>query len=239
MKKVLTIGVLKNADLLPDELLFEGAEIIKVKPDESSELYFKRLFKAAEGKYLMFADGRFTLYDFYALLCALEKASADAVTFEGGLCLKISTVKSAQYKGFDKTCAELAGLFESKSVATLNLLPLAFAASDNGYSDDAENCVKAAIDGYAKSRSKLNKDVYSLCFDTVSDRVADFYADALLAVRAGKLEPEKLSAFNDELKKHTVLYLAVDKRLDLKGGLKAVADSGFKISGGIAKKLSK
>lgn len=238
MKKMITIAAIENGAALPDDILFEGAEIIKPLKDESADSFFKRYFKCADGKYTAFVDAKINLYDFFGFLNALDRCASDAVTFNGGIVFKTSAIKGVNFIGTDARCAEICALCECKSIAKTDVTPYSPIKFDKGYSDEYEKCVYAALNSYSKSKSKVPKEVYSTCFDLLVSRVSQFLAAQFLGLREGSAKVENAEKFYEELKKHTVLYHAVDKKLDIKGGLEGVKKDKFKISSGLAKKLA-
>ena len=239
MKKLLTIAVTENGELFPDSILFEGAELIKRQNGESAEVYFKRLFKCADGKYVCFCGDIISLEDFYGFLNALDGCNADALIFDGGVAFKTATVKSANFSGADARCAEVAAFAECKTISRLALSPYFQRYTFKSYSEEYYTSLLGAIENFARAKSRMTKEIYTSCFDVLSTRAAQYLAAELIAVREGAADVKIAESFHGALTAHKVLYLAIDKKLDIKGGLDGVAADKFKVSSGVAKKLTK
>ena len=60
MKNCLTVALLNACESFPDDVLFEGVDIIKPVKSESVDSFFARCKKNAPGKYILFSEGKFT-----------------------------------------------------------------------------------------------------------------------------------------------------------------------------------
>lgn len=229
MKKLLTVALSKNSmgNVAPPE---EEIEVITISEDtakNSKALY--ELLKQAKSKYTVIADTDFTFADVDEFLKELNDRNEDIILFDGGYCFKTTLLKGLPPKVcVDRYGAEIFASFEAKSLSAVRLKPFIFTTVHTEYSEEIEARLKEALDEFKRSKAKLNKTVYSFVFDMLCARLVTFYISAMLKIRNGELDCEKLKAFDAGLKENVILYLALEKRFTL-ANLSKLRAKDFKI----------
>ena len=238
MKTLLTIVVCNEAGKEKALTLYDGIELIYPEENETEKDFLTRAFKTANGKYSLVCVNKFRFADVQSLLNILDKNAADMVNFMGGSVLKTSTLKNVVKDCPDAFSACVLAIMESKAMLKTVYTPFIFEKGAVTFNDDNTEGMLLAASEFKKVKAKLSKEIYSYVFDLVCARLVDFYLYAMLAIKDGKFEAEKLVSFDNKLKAEIVLYLALDKRFTY-GNLQKLRNKEFKISYFTAKKFRK
>lgn len=238
MKILLTIVVCNEADREKAFTLYDGIELIYPEEGEKERDFLSRAFKIAKGKYSLVCVNRFRFADVQSILNILDKNTADMVSFLGGSVLKTSIIKNIAKDCPDEFSACALAIMQSKTMLKTVYTPFIFDKGAVAFNDENTEGMLLAAAEFKKVKAKLSKEIYSYVFEMLCARIVEYYIFAMLSIRDGKIEAEKLISFDNKLKAEIVLYLAVDKRFE-HGNLEKLRNKGFKISFFTAKRFRK
>lgn len=236
MKNLLTI--VAYAAKPDSDAEYEGIDFIYPEEGESEKNFLTRAIKGAKGKYTFVSSVGVRLADIKSILNVLDKNNADIVNFAGGAILKTSDFKSVVKDCPDAFSLLVLAALECKTTFKTLYAPFTFERARTTFTDDNTDGMLLAASEFKKAKAKLQKEIYSYVFDLLCLRIIDFYLYAMLEIRAGRLESEKLIEFDNKLKAEIVMYLAVEKRFTF-ANLDKLRSKGFKISYFTAKKFEK
>ncbi len=238
MRNLLTIVVSCDTGLKHASTLYDGIELIYPEENETEKDFVMRAVKNAKGKYAVLLEQKFRFADVNTLLNILDKNSSDMVSFTGGTAIKTSVIKAAA-----KDCADLFSCFalsvlNCKTVLKSVYMPFTFERAETAFSDDNYSGILIAAEAFGAAKSKLSKDVYSHVLNALCARLITFYLYAMICIKEGSWENEKLISFDGRLKSEIVLYLALEKNFTY-AKLSKLRKKDFKISSLTAKKFKK
>lgn len=237
MKTVLTIVVCNGMDNV-SSTLYDGIELKYPEEGETEINFLTRAFKNAKGKYSLVCVDKFRFADVRPLLNILDKNTSDIVNFMGG-----SVIKTSVFRDVVKDCPDAfsvcaLAVMASKTMLKTTYVPFVFEKDATTFSDcNTEGLLLAAAE-FKKMKPKLTKEIYTYIFDLLCSRIIIFYIYAMLSIKDGRLDADKLIEFDNRLKAEIVLYLAIDKRFTY-ANLQKLRNRGFKISYFTAKKFRK
>ena len=236
MKILLTIVVCNEAN--KDLPACDGIEFIYPEENEAEKAFLTRALKSAKGKYSYICPHKIRLADAQSLLNILDKNSADMVSFMGGAVIKTSELKSVVKDCPDAFSLCALAVMESKTSLKTVYTPFIIEKGTVKFTNENTEGMLLAASEFKKVKAKLSKEIYSYAFEMLCARIIEYYLYAMLSIRDGKLETDKLKEFDNKLKAEIVLYLAVDKRFTA-AKLQKLRAKGFKISYFTAKKFKK
>lgn len=209
MKKILTL--ILSQETIESGTMPESAELLYATGEKNKGLYDAA--KQAKGKYVYIPETVLTSADLQELFNELEKTNADIVAFKDGALIKAGVLKGLNAKlcesGFS---ALIYSVFNSKSVFSIDCKPFELEKTKAEYSNEREKDLNGIIGDFNKCKAKLPKEVYSLAFDLILQKLVEFYICAMLAIHAKKLDFSVLKEFDSRLKQNVVLSLALEKR---------------------------
>lgn len=240
MKKVLTVATL-HSSYANMNLMFEAAELNTCQDGESNFDFLSRLLKQANGKYVVFVLGDFSLADLHSLINLCSKSNDDILVFNGGYAYKTSVVKSVTlFKDIDFVAFDTLCMMTAKTLSKSAVTPFVLKPVKPTYSKVSADNLQFACAEFKKTKSKLTKEVYTLVFDKLKMELADFYAATILAIKDGKADSDDLLKFDEKIRQDLVLYLAFEKIFsDKYMSLSDLKKKNFKLSFFGANKLKK
>ena len=238
MKNLLTIVVGYDTDARHASTLYDGIELIYPEKEENQKDFISRAVKNAKGKYSVLLEQKFMLADLNSLLNILDKNSPDMVIFAGGTALKTSIIKNVVKDSKDIFSCFILSVLSCKTVLKSTYIPFSLGKSETNFTEDNYAGLLTSAEAFVAVKSKLSKDIYSHTINALCARLVTFYLTAMVAIKEGKLESEKLISFDSRLKGEIVLYLALEKNFTA-AKLVKLRKKGFKISRFTAKKFKK
>ncbi|MDE7440301.1 MAG: hypothetical protein K2N23_07330 [Clostridia bacterium] len=238
MKNLLSIVVSCDLGEKYNSTLYDGIEIIYPEENETEKDFILRAAKNAKCKYAVLLDKKFMFADVNSLLNILDKNSSDMVCFTGGTAIKTSVVKSVA-----KDCADLFSCFSlsvlnCKTVLKSTYMPFTFERREVCFTEANYSGILISAEAFGAAKAKLTKDVYSYVLNALCTRLIAYYLFAIVAIKSGEMESEKLVSFDSRLKSEIVLYLALEKNFTY-AKLVKLRKKNFKISRFTAKKFKK
>lgn len=238
MKNLLSIVVYCNAGEKHASTLYDGIELIYPEENETEKDFAQRAAKIAKGKYAVILEHKFRFADVSSLLNILDKNSTDMVSFNGGTAIKTSVVKDAA-----KGCADMFSLYVlsvigCKTVLKSVYMPFMIDKCELNFTEANYSGILVAAEAFGAAKAKLSKDIYSHALNTLCAKLISFYLYAMIAIKEGAMECEKLTSLDGRLKSEIVLYLALEKNFTA-GKLSKLRKKNFKISRFTAKKFRK
>ena len=237
MKILLTVVVSADVARSNSDTLYEGIELIYPEEGESGKEYLSRAVKAAKGKFTVIADRKFLFADVQSLLNIIDKNTADVVSFLGNIAVRTAVLKGIK-ELTDDFSLTLLGILGSKTVLKTVYNPFNFEHKAHAFTEENTTALLICAEAFGKVKAKLAKEIYSLAFGMLCDRLVIYYLYALLSIKDGNLDSGKLIAFDGKLKAEIVLYLALEKRFTY-AKLQKLREKNFKISGWTARKFRK
>lgn len=229
MKNLLTIVVSCDVGAKHSATLYDGIELIYPEENESEKDFIGRAVKSAKGKYCFLCDRKFTFADVNSLLNILDKNPSDMVSFIGGTAVKTSVVKGAYKDCEDLFSCFILSLLGCKTLMKSVYMPFSLERREVKFTEENYNGILASAAAFGASKAKLTKDIYSHVLDAMCVRLISYYVYAMVAIKDGDMDAEKLIAFDSRLKTEIVLYLALEKNFTA-GNLNKLRKKGFKIS---------
>ena len=237
MKILLTLFVCGNSGQEKPSSLYDGIELIYKDDNESEKDFLGRAAKSAKGKYAVVCENGFKFADVQSLLNIIDKNTADMVCFTGGNAVKVSVLKNI--KDFpDAFSFKLSGVMNCKNLLKTVYSPFNFEKEKCSYCEEKSEGILYSAETFGKVKAKLNKEIYSYAFNMLCEKLTAYYLYAILAIKDGNLQAEKLIEFDNKLKAEIVLYLALEKRFTY-AKLQKLRDKQFKISFFTARKFRK
>lgn len=217
----------------------EFYDVLYTDEDRPQEEIIKNGIKQCKSKYVLLTDGNFEILNVKPLIEAADNAAEDVLSFTGGRLYKASVLKGLGGKEIgDRFLTEFFAAIASKSVKTFEIEPFKLNNEPFCYFDGLDGQLLFVTEAFTKCKAKLNKDVFTLVFDMLCERLVLFYLSAILAVKGKKMKVGSLLNFDLQLKKNIVLYLAVQKRFTAASLIK-LREKKFAVSFFTAKKLKK
>lgn len=238
MKNLLSIVVSCDTGAKHASTLYDGIELIYPEENEDEKDFVLRAVKNARGKYAVLLEKKFMFADVNSLLNILDKNSPDLVCFTGGTAIKASIIKSVA-----KDCADLFSCFilsvlSCKTVLKSVYMPFTFEKSEINFTEANYSGILIAAEAFGEAKAKLSKDVYSHAMNALCARLVSYYLFAMIAIKEGSMESDKLVTFDGRLKSEIVLYLALEKNFTA-AKLSKLRKKNFKISRFTANKFRK
>lgn len=229
MKNLLTIVVNGNARGNQAASLYDGIEFIYPEKNETEKDFILRAAKNATGKYSILLDQKFRFADVSSLLNILDKNAYDTVSFNGGTAIKTSIVKSAVKDCVDLFSCFILSILSCKTLLKSLYIPFIFESGEIAFTEENYNGILMSAEAFGAMKSKLSKDLYSQTLNALCTRLTSFYLYAMISIKAGSWDGEKLISFDGKLKSEIVLYLALEKNFTA-GRLSKLRKKNFKIS---------
>lgn len=233
MKKLLTIVVINGTDAGNGENFNENTDVVLAEKENVAQTV-----KSAKGKYSLVCDNCIAAAETEFFLETLRETSSDMVLATGFCAYKTSVLKDLDLKNADAFTYAAFGAMNSKSITKIRCVPFRTEKENLTCSDETIHNLLSVAEQFKKVKAKLNKDIYTYVFDSLCDRLVTYYMTAILAVKDGSFEAEKLIEFDNRLKGEIVLFLALEKRFTATR-LQKLREKGFKISGLTARKFRK
>lgn len=236
MKILLSLAVCK-----PDkrtESLYDGIELLYPEENESEKDFLVRAVKAAKGKYTVICDRNFSFADVQPLLNIIDKNAADMVCFTNGAAIKTSLFKTVAKDCTDAFSCRVLGVLACKNLLKTIYNPFRFDKVNGKFRDENITGLLRSAETFGKVKAKLTKEIYSYASTLLCDRLVIFYMYAMIAIKEGDFEAEKLIEFDNKLKAEIVLYLNLEQKFTA-AKLNVLRGRGFKISGFKANKFRK
>lgn len=229
MKNLLTIVVGCDMGAKHTSTLYDGIELIYPEENEAEKDFVLRAAKNAKGKYSVLLEKKFMFADLSSLLNILDKNSPDMVIFTGGTAIKTSIVKTAVKDSKDIFSCFILSVLSCKTVLKSTYMPFTFEKTVAFFNEDNYAGLTTAAVAFVAAKARISKDIYSHTINALCVRLTTFYLTAMVAIKDGKLESEKLITFDSRLKGEIVLYLALEKNFTY-AKLTRLRKKGFKIS---------
>ena len=226
MKTLLTIIACRGCEEYGES--DNGIQFICPQENEDDTNFLSRAVKEAKGKYAIVTDRSFELADVQSILNITDKNSADLICFVGGNAIKTSILKGLR-DFTDPFSFRILGITGCKGLLKTVYTPLKFSKESTVFYEGDVEGIRRASEAFVKIKAKLTKEIYSLAFSMICDKIVLYYLSAMLEIRNGTLQAEKLIEFDNKLKAEIVLYLAVQKRFTY-ANLDKLRENGFKIS---------
>ena len=236
MKILLSLAVCK-----PDkrtESLYDGIELLYPQEDESEKEFLIRAIKVAKGKYTVICDRNFAFADVQPLLNIIDKNTADMVCFTNGAAIKTSVLKTVAKDCTDSFSCRVLGVLACKNLLKTIYNPFRFEKVSGKFTDENITAFLRSAEAFGKVKAKLNKEIYSYASTLLCERFVVFYMYAMIAIKEGDFEADKLIEFDNKLKAEIVLYLNLEQKFTA-AKLSVLRGKGFKISGLKARKFRK
>lgn len=238
MKNLLTIVVSCDTETKHASTLYDGIEIIYREENENEKDFVTRAVKNAKGKYAVLLEKKFRFADVNSLLNILDKNSSDMVSFTGGTAIKTSVIEKVVKDCADLFSCLILSVLNCKTVLKSVYLPFTFEKTDLIFSDENYSGLLISAEAFVSAKAKLSKDVYSYAMNALCARLISFYLHAMIAIKDGEMDSDKLITFDGRLKSEIVLYLALEKNFTA-AKLSKLRKKNFKISRFTANKFRK
>lgn len=236
MKKMLTIVACGRNTELEQLNELSDVELIYTEKGESD---LPEAIKQSKGKYTVILPAYCEISDIKSLLSAVNENNEDVISFGLNCAFKTALFKGLNFKENNSVfLMRIFAAMEAKSLIKMQYAPFKCLLTEEVFDERTQSEIIIAEEQFVKVKAKLQKEVYNYIFDMLVDKLVVFYMCALLKIRQGEYEREKLIEFDNRLKGEIVLYLALKKRFTV-CDLQKIRDNNFKVSYFTAKKLKK